>query len=339
MAFWHELDNDVERNKGCLRSWFNVNESDATEYARFVALLSDKARFMRALERLSADVWYRYLEVSARRGSNRLSTAIKYIGEGLGFHSFLDDNLASSHVVYIGQLSQNAFLSNLERKVLFKDSFGLGHGEFSHSYQWLAGGMALGWLDKTAELYSGSRIISNEPLWHLSKGKLIQEHVALWEWLVDSVNCRDTRPDDFSQNHIDYNGHCLTEGSFRFANNVQSLLTENQGWFLGYYANHRTDRLKDIENKTFTEARSKVETDGAAKRMLAPDGRTKSYKPLHAQQRGLKDHYEKLSVQKHGVLADGIYSGKPEVEHSIPHGKATVKEVEFHGMKGVIRTR
>ena len=181
------------------------------------------------------------------KGGNRLTRAIQRVAVEYGFQMYVS-NQPNQHVVYIGQVDEEKFLENLKAKILWKDSFGFGHGEFSHSYQWLAIGKMFGWGRTTADLYSKcGEIKSTKAIWILSNKTLVKkEQVSLWQWLVDAVSITENQPENQPPEIVKYNQHCFTRETFRNANEVQKVLLDNSGWFLGYYAKRRSDALDTL---------------------------------------------------------------------------------------------
>ena len=183
MPWYKELE-DEDHAKHCIKQWFGTI-TYLNEYAALATLLANKepyvGKFEVGLRNLSEALWKIYL-TKITDGSNRLTRSIQKFASDYGFAMHTLDK----HVVYIGQLSDKVFLTNVHDKILWKDSFGFGHGEFSHSYQWLVAGSLFGWLDKTSELYSGAAELSKEDIFFLSGSQPAKAKRALWQWLVDS---------------------------------------------------------------------------------------------------------------------------------------------------------
>jgi hypothetical protein len=212
-------------------------------------------------------------------------------------------------------------LNNVHNKTLWKDSFGFGHGEFSHSFQWLVAGTLFNWSQKTSELYAGTVVRSKGDIFYLDGSSPRLGPRPLWQWLVDSVP--DNKPlakyeqiKGYTPEHVELNGHCLTIKTFRNANWVQSELMNHKDWFLGFYAARRSARL-----------------DGIARETLRREGEDPNPKwsgaLLKAQQRGLAALYEsRLS----GQIKDGVVEDQLRLEDPIKRGK----KANFHQREGYI---
>jgi len=136
-----------------------IDPQDTPRYAALLDLLSDHGRFAAALENASAAIWAAYNRDEIRNQPNRYTRAILHVGATLGFAS-------GDLRVLTAAASPQAFGDLLRNRLLWKDSFALGHGEFAHSYQWLAAGLALNWGTNTARLYAETRgRLSMMPCW------------------------------------------------------------------------------------------------------------------------------------------------------------------------------
>ncbi len=323
---WTEI-KGVEHAGQCIQRWFG-NIPFIDDYAQLATWLSNvelyEGDFANSLEALSKRLWLTYLERSI--GSNRLTQAIQREGNTLGFKAFVANNL-DHHTVYFNTIKAETFIHNLINKVLWKDSFAIHHGEFSHSYQWLAAGDYFGWGHKTSKLFSATGMIqSREPIPHMSAGgAVLNEKVYLWEWLVDSLNAKDKGKVAAAIGQgepLSLNGHCFTD-TFRHANNVHALLREHrEDWFLGYYASRRDARLLDntnrFEQRDFPAMNlSRTKFGGAA-------GMTKA---------AVTQTYQALEGQKHGRVdpEEGLYRGAVRVGANKP---GPYRIFEFHGILG-----
>ncbi|MFD2263870.1 hypothetical protein ACFSM5_13290 [Lacibacterium aquatile] len=117
---------------------------------------------------------------------NRYTRAISRVGFSLGFENIdLIVLTAGAQPADFGQL--------LGDRRLWKDSFALGHGEFPHSYQWLAAGLFLKWGKQTATLYKNTKgRFSHMPFWVKGdKPGLELRPALLWEYMVDCTLYRD----------------------------------------------------------------------------------------------------------------------------------------------------
>jgi|GEM_PF-5712468 len=164
-------------------SAFKAGDLDkAAQLLDLLSGLEQRARFNKQLEGISKAIWEAYNTDEIKSKSNRFTAAIVKVGEKFGF-------ACQDNVVFVGALSGAAFGNNLKNKVLWKDSFALDHGEFSHSYQWLVAGEALSWQVGTADLYKNlAEIRSTAPLFVIDNGRLAFRRAPLWEYLVDCTN-------------------------------------------------------------------------------------------------------------------------------------------------------
>ena len=230
-------------------------------------------------------------------------------------------------------MAEEKFLENLKAKILWKDSFGFGHGEFSHSYQWLAIGKMLRWGQKTADLYSKcGEIKSTKEIWILSNKTLVkQEQVSLWQWLVDAVSIKEELPKNKEGNLpeiVEYNQHCFTRKTFRNANEVQKVLLDNSGWFLGYYAKRRSDALDTL-------SKVQLNKEGAVPNKK---GQFQPRESLAAQQRALHTKYDskvngRIHIGQQPTLDGGVFSGSVMSQDS----EKPAHSVTFHGKEGKLR--
>lgn len=184
---------DTEDALTRLQAYFDteeMQEGDLAKLGQLLDFLGNPARvdaFRTKLKATSAAIWkvYNQPEISAK--TNRFTSAIVTVGAKYGFAS--QDN-----VVFVGALEAKAFGKRLRDGVLWKDSFALDHGEFSHSYQWLAAGLELGWETGTAALYKNlAELRSKAPLFVIDNGKLAFRRAPIWEYLVDCTNYSEER--------------------------------------------------------------------------------------------------------------------------------------------------
>jgi uncharacterized protein DUF5636 len=335
MSWYTEIENEDHAGR-CIKQWFGPI-TYLQEYAALATLLANKppyvGKFEEGLRNLSEALWKIYLE-KITDGSNRLTRSIQKLASNYGFAMHTQEK----HVVYIGQLSEDVFLANVKNKILWKDSFGFGHGEFSHSYQWLVAGELFGWLDKTSTLYSGASALSAEDIFYLNGSQPAKGKRALWQWLVDSVpdNKQIQKYKDlggFTDDHLKHNGHCLTEKTFRNANFVQTELLKHKDWFLGYYAERRSNKLNGIAQTTLLKEKKDPNPKWSA--IL-----------LQAQQRGLADLYKSKQPYKTSKeenkkekidneteeSQEGVFVGKLRMEGALKKGKKVI----FHNVPGTV---
>lgn len=343
MAFFREIESPLDAEQSVEQWWPNSDK----RYAAFAWWLTQGSDFVRALEKLSMLLWELYPNVQP--GSNRLTRTIQTLGSKFGFRAYVNDQSErSEHVVYIDNIDDKTFLSNLENRVLWKDSFGFNHGEFSHSYQWLAAGLALGWGNDTAQLYAGTRRRTESDIIVRQGSNCVIAKPPLWQWLVDSVGEKsDARPPGYSDAHHRFCGACLST-SFRWANTVHSELAKHEDWFIGWYALHRNERLnghRDRMKDTLLQGEHPPSlqgemTKGERKRreeqiatILRPKlnvaGGGNVDGPL--QRRGLVEHYGKRTPE---TPAPGVIGAKFKLVGEKEEVKGLVKtSAKFHGVE------
>jgi hypothetical protein len=169
-----------------------IAENDFPKYAELLELLSNRPRFELALEQASKEIWIAYNSLDLIDAPNRFTQAICKVGIKLGFAG----NDLRVLTVAAQPLDFGALLGG---KLLWKDSFALGHGEFAHSYQWLSAGLALNWGSDTARLYQCTKGRSSVmPGWAKDddKTKLKLRPLRLWEYLVDCTQWKPTLSPD-----------------------------------------------------------------------------------------------------------------------------------------------
>jgi hypothetical protein len=147
-------------------------------YIDLVALLSNKSAFTNVLEKLSGLIWDVYNESGIRSSPNRYTRSLMTLAQRLGLRNDLN-------IVLTDAADTEPFGKLIRDGHLWKDSFAPGHGEFSHSYQWLAAGHIL-WggapLDGIYKSVAGVKSIV--PLF--VKDDTFRLRTAnLWEWMVD----------------------------------------------------------------------------------------------------------------------------------------------------------
>ena len=139
----------------------------------------------------------------------------------------------------------------------------------------------------------------------------------------------------FTDDHFKYNGHCLTEKTFRNANFVQTELLKHQDWFLGYYANRRSTRLDGIARAKYMEINGDITK------------KPQAWQLLQAQQKGLVDLYKSKQPYKTSKeenkkeereeqtdeSQEGVFVGKLRTVGALKKGK----KITFHKVDGVVQ--
>ena len=199
---------------------------DRQDYAGLAFFLSDRDRVAAALEKVSAGIWEEYRQPRYEGTINRFTRAIIRYATGFGF-------ACQDNVVLTGPLTSEDFLDLVKRGVLWKDTFAPEHGEFSHSFQWLAAGQALGWDAKTATLFKGTDRDSVADMYGRDETGISLGKQKLWAWLVDCFPARtpDARIDDRKDNI--YSDTC------RVPNNITALVASQDDWFISMYVSYR----------------------------------------------------------------------------------------------------
>jgi hypothetical protein len=215
------------------------NEVDLEDYAKIAVFLTDNKRVRTALETVSAQVWDQYRHWSMEKSPNRFSQAIiNYASKRFGF-------AAQGNVVFIGPLGGPEFLGYVRDGVLWKDTFAPGHGEFSHSLQWLAAGVALNLDARIVELYKkAGNIFSNRKMYSRdgNTGVLVHAVQPLWAWMVDCF------PPTSGEEVLKSDGtdHVFSKKACRVPNNINTLASTQIGWFVSAYLTHRRDWLRKL---------------------------------------------------------------------------------------------
>jgi hypothetical protein len=305
------------------------NDPDVNKYAQMAALLSktnDFPNFEKALEVVSKDIW-EYYKVAVELGCpNRLTRSILGHAQKFGFS-------VAEHVVFMGKVEGKKFLQTIRDGVLWKDSFSRGHGEFSHSYQWLAAGQALNWGMDTARLYKGAARWSKVPLSFMGDDGPEKKKVPLWLWLVDSTNWQANIGERIDK--FDDQAACFTVDSYRNASNVSSFLRQQSEWFIGFYEIYRVDKvLFDRQQegviKNFKDQNQGEEPSNSQLKKLRGKPQREGL------QRMLKERYDNkplsMSYQKQYQL-DGEGAYKKQFEWLGGKGDS-YEEKSFHGIQG-----
>jgi hypothetical protein len=219
------------------------DETDIDDFARIAYFLSSKLAVKAALEEVSRQIWIRYNLPDLKQSPNRFSQAIiKYGSDQFGF-------AAQRNVVFIGPLGGPEFMGYVRDGVLWKDTFAPSHGEFSHSFQWLAAGHALSLGTRTAELYKkAGSVFSNatDLATRGATGALERARQPLWAWLVDCFQPGELESEigSVAKNHV-------FSKTYRVPNQINSLAINKKEWFISLYVGHRMQwlaKLADLGN-------------------------------------------------------------------------------------------
>ncbi len=331
---------------------------DIDSYAKIAYFLSQDKEVVTGLNNVSADLWDVYLAQNgySRSGDkayartqnapeqkgNRFTRAILEYAINFGFS-------CQKNVVFTGPLTSNDFLKYVKDGILWKDTFAPEHGEFSHSFQWLAAGREISALAKQdiARLYKGSADIMNivdvhsrvEGNWTvLTKGK-----VPLWAWLVDCFPAKTVR----STTKIDPLLNIASD-SCRTPNNITKKVQGlGNNSFIAHYVSYRQNVKLHNANESGKSADVLEMRDG--KEVKKPIQYIKSHQTNMYEKKSQNDKTgwkaigssEKVctvakpdeSKEVHRAFerqtSDSKYTGKIV-------GAWTMKQVEFHGKKGYV---
>ncbi|HRD48417.1 MAG: hypothetical protein JNK95_06570 [Candidatus Competibacter sp.] len=187
----HEI-SSLKNAKDRLQALFGDCNNMLDEYAEIAWFLSQGKEFISAFLKLDKVIWEEYYNKLEPGAHNRFSRALlNYAKDKHGFS-------AQANIVLVANVPTSDFAKYVEGAALWKDSLSSGHGEFSHTLQWLAAGVykeSLG--AKLKELYVNSiRITSGKKKANKAADGTYSDMVYLWEWLVDCFpQDRDTAKD------------------------------------------------------------------------------------------------------------------------------------------------
>jgi hypothetical protein len=251
-----------------LRDLYGLQGHDAAPYVQLLGLLcgfEGYPNFARELEKLSVLLWAEYRKPGMEDRTNRYTRSIiNLANREMGFAT--QDN-----VVFAGPLGGAAFGKRVRAKVLWKDSFALGHGEFSHSYQWLVAGLAFNWGPATGQHYANvAGRMSKVPLFTKDNEGIAYRRSPLWEYLVDCTRWQEwfdnpanltsaintwskkqaqpPHPQELDARLKSHpSANALTKETLRSANNVASLAAKQDKWFISFYEARRAAVLKQAQ--------------------------------------------------------------------------------------------
>ena len=252
-----------------LHDFYGLEGQQAAPYVELLGLLcglKGYPSFEEGLLKISELLWTEYRKPGMQDRPNRYSRSIINLANSrFGFTT--QDN-----VVFAGPLGGAAFGERVRNKVLWKDSFALGHGEFSHSYQWLTAGLVLNWGVETGQHYANvAGRMSRIPLFTKDSDGMTYRRSPLWEYLVDctkrqgwfdnegrltaAVNAWSKKQKE--QQNVQELGvrpssyptaNALTNDTFRSANNVASLAARKD-WFISFYEARRKAVLAEAQRR------------------------------------------------------------------------------------------
>ena len=160
------------------------------EYVRLLMLLHNKKQFSEGLKEISRQIWIAYNDPRNASAPNRFTRSIIDVANSdFGFS-------CQENVVLTAPADSAAFGQRIKDRVIWKDSFAAGHGEFAHSYQWLVAGHVLNWGVKTGAIYEATAgVRSTVPLFVRDTGGMVIRPAQLWEFLVDCTLYKETQFD------------------------------------------------------------------------------------------------------------------------------------------------
>jgi hypothetical protein len=209
------------------------------DYAKMAAFLSDENEVKASLVKVSGGIWDEYRKSKYEGTSNRFTQAIIRYAVRFGFK-------CQDNVVFTGPLSDQVFTDAVRKGILWKDTFAPQHGEFSHTFQWLAAGQALGWGTKTVELYKKCIDIKSAcPMFGRVNNQVTElSSTVLWAYLVDCFPSTNNPNLNDQQDNI-FSDTCRTP------NNITKLiLTMDETTFIRLYLDHRQNyRLTAYEKE------------------------------------------------------------------------------------------
>lgn len=300
------------------------NQKDIDDYARIAWFLSNSKAVLAALEQVSREIWVRYNDAALKQSPNRFSQAIiRYAADRFGF-------AVQSNVVFTGALGGPEFLSYVRGAVLWKDTFAPSHGEFSHSFQWLAAGHGLGLGTRTAELYKKAGSVFSNTTNMATRGDgggIARARQPLWAWLVD---CFPASADVDAQIQIDDIYHVFAR-KYRVPNQITNLaLQKSDQWFIGLYVDHRKQWLTKIAERG-------KELRKTAGESTEPGSNLLGIMKYQQQAYGAKAGWEKQTVAPQGSKFAPSGNVFKKTDHS--DTSKTQQPAKFHGIEGTISMR
>jgi hypothetical protein len=284
------------------------DDNEIEQYAKIANFLSTRD-VKNALEEVSKGIWKVYNSSSIKTSTNRFSRSIIAYAQDYGF-------AAQDNVVFIGALEGREFAQYVRDGVLWKDTFAPSHGEFSHSFQWLAAALALGLGKGTAALYKRSAaVFSNDVLQTRGEtGALEQAKQPLWSWLVDCF-----QPGEL-ESQVTGDAHIFSK-KYRVPNQIYGLACQKSDWFISLYMNHRKGWLKKLAERGKVLRAEAHETDELESNLL---GIMSYQQRAYPAKGGWEQQEGSGNVLK---KSPGTVLGRPE------------REIEYHGIAGTVSNK
>jgi hypothetical protein len=247
--------------QGAKTKSFAQTEQYLRAFATVAAFLCNDAQFEAALGRVSSSLWdaYRTFEPRTR---NKFSRSLNKVAGAKGF-TFQNRYAADAchtrpiGVKLVGGDPQLGYM--LRRKLFWKDSMDLRHGEYSHCLQWLAIAEGLPTLAvSAADLYVATADFRAASKQDGNKG---QRSVTMWQWVVD---CFPTDMNNLVE-EFQHSNETLESQSYRSPQVIMDFLLKNSGGpipghFLSNYLFYRYKNRNWLTRKTsWSEAKGEFE--------------------------------------------------------------------------------
>lgn len=308
-------------------------------YASMAAFLSDREQVAKALMITSAGIWDEYRKDYYVGTINRFTRSILRYALKFGFR-------CQDNVVFTGPLTSSDFLNQVANGNLWKDTFAPEHGEFSHTFQWLATGHHLNWGSDTAMLYKNCADKFNiQPLWSREgRGwkKMPAGEVSFWSWLVDCFPAPRGDKFESSTDHI-------ASDSCRTPNIITALVRNElsqQDCFIRMYVDYRQDSTinRASQEGKADEVYEVFQTNPEARKTNIQA--IKSLRTQHYMKEGTRTwkgsgpletiHRKSISSPDPSLIEDRAYRiFSRSVELNRPWQK-TMRNVTFHNEPGLV---
>jgi hypothetical protein len=288
--------------------------------------------FEKALEEVSAGIWAEYLEYGD--GINRFTRSIiRFANRNFGFD-------IRENIVFTGPLTDEDFTSVVAKGTLWKDTFAPEHGEFSHTFQWLAAGHGLKLGAQTAELFRMSTLEGKVELCAPdgTGTKMVKKISPLWGWLVDCFNYRESLDTNKDWDPV---RNIYSAGSYRVPNNVNTLLRNRPEWFIGHYVQHRHIHKLDAAIQTASKDPKIFESSSASLKNKDLKNNMKAIRSFQTK------HYQDKSAEMWSPdgASEEVYRGQDQVKVNRIYSRPTdlkrpnqvpMEKKTFHGMTGLV---
>jgi hypothetical protein len=294
-----------------------LKEDDLADYAKVLRLMSSNGDFEAALNSLSAELWDLYRGMAKEEKNKFSRSLIQFATTKAGFppqHATLLCAGADDYLEYI------------KKGLLLKDGMHAGHGEYSHTFQWLAAACANLQLNSSVgRLYQA---LGDERMQKSKKAITTEGEagiVSLWSYLVDAFPIYSAKQTD-----IEKGTDSLHTATYRSPQNVMKYLLADtdKGHFLSVYLQRRYTKRNWFTGKD-VQANFGKATIGTA---LASYTEQKYAENANYNQINNKTGNKIVGFeQKNGTATK--YSNE---ESAQKHDEENKEEVIFHGKPGVV---